>query len=477
MSHHKTTLNKRLFIRREKTVVITMHDYDEIRRRYLAGESQRHIAQTLGISRNTVKKYCEGNAVPWERKTPERVSSVLTDETIEFIQQCLDSDKSEGLRKQSHTAKRIYDRLVEEKGFTGGESTIRAKVRELKDKAPKAFIPLQFDAGEAMQVDWGEATVYLNNERTSINIFCARLCYSCRPFVVAYHRQNEESFLDAFVRTFGYLNGVPIKVIFDNGRVAVKDGFGKYAKMQAGYTQLSAHYSFEAVFCNPAEGHEKGLVEGLVGWARRNILVPVPHVENITELNKLLFSRCLKYESHRIKGKPSSVGDMFSYEKTLLRRLPGYRFETAKSSNVRVNAFSTIKFRTNNYSVPVGYTGKMVGVKGYPEVVEVYYNGEKIATHSRCFGRNQSIYHLEHYMPLLEERRRAILDAAPVKQNVPPEVLVELKKHCGDYSRMIDILHNFIEPKPTPIEDPVKILSVDLRQYDQLGLGREVTSV
>lgn len=457
-------------------MVITMHDYYEIRRRFNAGESQRHIAKSLGISRNTVKKYCEGNAVPWERKTPERESTILTDETVRFINECLAEDASEGLRKQQHTAKRIFDRLVEEKGFTGGESTVRAKVHEIKETAPKSFVPLQFEPAEAMQVDWGEATVYLSGIRTAINIFCCRLCYSCKPVVFAYHRQNEESFLDAFVRTFNAIGGVPSKVIFDNGKVAVKDGFGKHAKAQSGYTALSAHYSFEALFCNPAEGHEKGLVEGLVGWARRNILVPVPKVNDISELNVLLAKRCLSYESHFIKGKPATVGEMFATEKPLLQQLPGYPFETAKSINARVNSFSTVKFRTNNYSVPVIYTGKTVGVKGYPEVIEIYYKGLKIATHTRCFGKNQSIYHLEHYMPLLEERKRAILDAAPVKQNVPPEILEELRKYKGDYSRMIDILHNYIETEKPKISDPVKIIEVDLHQYDLLGLGKEVNT-
>ncbi len=455
-----------------------MQDYDEIRRRYNSGESQRHIARALGISRNTVKKYCEGNAVPWERKIPERNSTVLTDETVKFIQNCLDEDAREHLKKQSYTAKRIYDRLVQETGFQGGESTVRAKVREMKEEIPSSFIPLQFDPGDALQVDWGEATVYFGGQKITINIFCARLCYSCRPFVFAYHKQNEESFLDAFVRMFDQLEGVPKRVIFDNGRVAVKDGFGKFARMQHGYTQLSAHYSFQAVFCNPAEGHEKGLVEGLVGWSRRNILVPVPRVADIFELNTMLSLRCKEYEKHQIKGKAALVGEMYSTEKKLLQKLPGFTFETAKSLNVRVNSFSTIKFRTNNYSVPVQYTGQTVGVKGYPEIVEVYYKGALIATHNRCFGRNQSIYHLEHYMPLLKVRKRAILDAAPVKQNVPPEVLAELRKSSGDYSRMVDILQNFVSTSDEPkIKDPVKVISVDLAQYDRLGLGREVKGV
>ena len=109
-----------------------MSDYEQIRKRYLAGESQRSIAKSLGISRNTVAKYCKGAAVPWERKTPERDSTVLTDEVSAFILSCLEEDQQVSFKKQKHTAKRIYDRLVAEKGFTGGESTIRRKVKELK---------------------------------------------------------------------------------------------------------------------------------------------------------------------------------------------------------------------------------------------------------------------------------------------------------------------------------------------------------
>ena len=449
-----------------------MKDYDEIRKRYLAGESQRHIAKTLGISRNTVAKYCEGAAVPWERKTPDRASTVLTDKVIAFILSCLEEDEQEGLKKQRHTAKRIYDRLVEEAGFTGGESTIRRKVRELKQLMPKAFLPLQFDPGEALQVDWGEAVVYINGNREKVNLFCVRLCYSCRPVVLAYHRQNEESFLDGFVRSFETLGGVTAKVIFDNGKVAVKDGFGSHAKKQEGYTALSAHYGFEALFCNPAEGHEKGLVEGLVGWARRNILVPVPRVKSISDLNLLLLERCKKYEDHRIEGKPDRVGTMYKAEMDALRPLPLYIFETARCINARVNAFSTVRFRTNNYSVPVAYVGRTVGIKAYPESVEIYYQGGKISVHERCFGKHQSLYHLQDYLPLLKIRGRAFFNAAPVRQNIPPEILMRWKRAGTDHQSIMTLLESQPEMMSPVIKDPVQIRKVDLHEYDSL---KEVT--
>ncbi len=454
-------------------MIITMKDYKEIRQRFQAGESQRSIARALNISRNTVAKYCSGDSVPWQRKPYKRNSPVLTDEMVSFIRFCLEQDEQEGLKKQKHTARRIYDRLVDEKGFTGGESTVRRKVRELKAVIPDVFIPLEFDPGEALQIDWGEAFAYIRGFRESINLFCARLCYSCRPVVLAYHRQNEESFLDAFVRTFEILGGTPEKVIFDNARVAVKDGFGSHAKKQAGYTALTAHYGFDALFCNPAEGHEKGLVEGLVGWARRNIMVPVPHVDSMEELNTLLLERCTQYGSHTIRGRHGTVADLFLEEAPKLHPLPGYRFETAKSINTRVDSFSTVRFRTNRYSVPVRYAGKQVGIKGYPESIQIFFNGDLIASHERIFAKNKASYQLEHYLPLLEQRRRAILNAAPVRQNVPPEIFAQLQKM--DHPDAIKLLREQVAVRENSVDreimisDPVHIRDVDLHQYDLLS--------
>lgn len=457
-------------------MVISMNEYKQIRQRYLNGESMRSIAKALGISRNTVKKYCNGENVPWERKVPERESTVVTADVLAFITSCLKEDEEEGLKKQMHTAKRIYDRLVDEMNFGGGESTVRRVVSEIRGKMPKAFIPLQFDPADAMQVDWGEATVYLDGEKSIVHLFCARLCYSCRPIVLAYRKQNEESFLDAFVNTFHILGGTTERVLFDNGKVAVKEGFGAHARMQDGYCALSAHYGFDAVFCNPAEGHEKGLVEGLVGWARRNICVPVPKVANMEELNQLLLARCLKYETHTIRGKKASVGEMFKEEQPSLRKLPPYIFETAKCMNVRVNAFSTVRFKTNTYSVPVKYVGHEVSVKGYPETVEIYFKGEQISVHTRLVGKNRFSYHLSDYMPLLRQRPRSVFDAAPVKQNIPPEVLAELKLQ-KKHDNVISILgHLTAKPEEiTPVTtDPVIVRPVDLNQYDALCIGKEV---
>jgi len=171
--------------------------------------SQREIARRLGISRNTVARYCEGRDVPWETKTSVRKPRVITPEVEAFVKRCLDEDKETNQPKQKHTAKRIYDRLCAEIGFRGGESTIRRLVREIKAKLPQVYIPLAFAPGEAAQVDWGAGAVIMNGRKIEANLFCIRLCFSCAPFVVAYPSQREEVFLGAHREAFEFFGGVP----------------------------------------------------------------------------------------------------------------------------------------------------------------------------------------------------------------------------------------------------------------------------
>lgn len=479
-------------------MVITVNDYKEIRQRWLNGESQRSIASKLGISRNTVKKYCGGENVPWERKAYLRSPSVLTEEVKDFISDCLKTDDDEGAPKQRHTAKRIFDRLVTEKGFTGGETTIRAYVRHLKFKTPEAFVPLAFSPGDAVQIDWGEAKVYLAGKKLVVNLFCARLCCSGAPFVAAYRRQNSESFLDALVKMFEYFGGTPKRVIFDNAKVAVKDGFGANARVTEHYAALSAHYGFEPVFCNIASGNEKGLVEGLVGFSRRNFCVPVPKVQTMDELNAMLLSKCDTYKQHRVQGKDVKVVFLYEAEKPALFPLPAYRFDPAKRAESRVNAYSTVRYETNNYSVPVEHCGQQVSIKSYPEYIEIFSNGELIASHQRCFQRQQSIFSLEHYLPLLERKGRAIFQARPVKDNVPnyflewlrqqalkPKQLVELLRISTEVGfdtvmqRSAALLHGLILPAvpSSVLRDEVRVAAVDLSVYDALYVSDKAVSV
>lgn len=465
-------------------MVTSLDVYKEIRRLQLEGvTSQRAAARQLGISRNTVKKYWEGNAVPWERKEYSREAAVMTPDVVRFIASCLDEDEREQVRKQKHTARRIYERLVEEQGFTGSESSVRNLVHDMRAtrKETKAFVPLRFAPGEAVQIDWGEATIYLNGKKTVVNLFCARLCHSCAPYVIAYKRQNLESFLDTIVHTLQYYGGVPRRIIFDNARVAVKSGFGAHAAAQDDYKQLSAHYGFEPVFCNPASGNEKGLVENLVGYIRRNVCVPLPKVRDLEELNETLLEKCVRYLDHRIEGRPANVGAMLAEDRQCLLPMPRYIPDVSKKMFPTVSRYSTVLFETNRYSVPCRYVGKSTTLKAHPNHIEVWISGTMVAKHDRLFGRREESLDLQHYLPILAQKGRAIRYARPVQDAVPAEFLnwlerqdltaketVDLLGRCADIGYaavMCGVLPDRQEPVPN---DSVTVPVVDLSTYDAL---------
>jgi transposase len=433
----------------------------------------------------------------------------MTPEVVNFIQECLRSDDEEHLPKQKHTAKRIYDRLVQEYGFTGGESTVRHYVKQLKDKPAEAFVPLEFDPGEAIQVDWGEAVIYLNGERTTVHLFCGRLCYSAMPFVIAFPHERLEALLEGHVEMFEFFGGVAQRCIYDNIRTIVKDGWGKCVRQENGYfSQLKAHYAFRSDFCNPGKGNEKGLVENLIGWFRRNILVPIPRVQSYRELNQLFRKRCMAYQAHIIRGRTKSVGEFFTVESDKLTPLPLRRMEPIRQTVAECNHFSTVRFDTNRYSVPVEYVGKDITVKASVFEVSLWFRGKHIASHARLYEHGKVQYKLEHYLPLLEKKPRSVWNAQPVRAVKLPAAFWDFAKKLGsDYEvvKVLKLLSQYgIQPvlesireasnagaysfealrvrlelnqcsytPVRPIANPVEIQQVDLSVYDLILAGGE----
>ena len=207
-------------------------------------------------------------------------------------------------------------------------------------------------------------------------------------------------------------------------------------------------------------------------------------MESLEELNALLKKQCENYGKHRIANRPDTVEAMFATEQPLLTPLPKFPLDVAKHINARVDAISTVSFQGSKYSVPVTYAGRQVGIKAYPETVEVYYQGDIIAIHARLFCSHVNSLTLSHYLPLLEERWRAVLDAAPVKQNLSEDAYEALKANYGNLEKMREILYRAAgiplaskgdrgaqQQAELGISDPVTVKTVDIREYDNLASG------
>jgi transposase len=399
--------------------MLKMNQYELIKTAYrVYGKSIRQIAREFGHSRKTVRKALQ-EVVPRYHRNGSAASPVM-DSHRSVILSWLRSDL-EAPANQRHTAHRIYNRLVQEHGFTGAESTVRRYVRRLKiDEGlykREAFIPLEPELGKEAEVDWGRAVVIMAGQRRTVELFCMRSKYSGKDFVRAYPHARQEAFFDGHIHAFHYFGGVFPQLVYDNLSSAVLQVLkGRKRIEQESFIAFRSYYTFTASFCNPGKGHEKGGVEGLVGYARRNYLVPLPRVESFEELNEHLLRGCLAHGHHHISGKSAKIDELAAAEEPLLLPLPQQDYPVKQVFSARVDHYSTVKADFNRYSVPTYYVGLKVDVELCVERVLIYYNRGKIAGHQRLFSKSKWALDPFHYLDLLAKKPLAFDTARPIRQ-------------------------------------------------------------
>ena len=401
--------------------MLTVDQRERIRRSYYVdGWSIRRIAREGHWDRRTIRKALRDAGPPRYTLRELRTRPVLAPYVAQ-IDAWLGADLASP-PKQRHTARRIFERLVAEYGFKGGESTIRQYVREHRPTPRPAFIPLAYEPGEDAQCDFGEGWIVLGGRQVLAQILCLRLCYSKMPFVMAFPHQRQEAFLEGMQRAFQFLGGVPARVWYDRLTQAVKRSLvGQRPQEREAFVAFRSHYLFEAVFCNAGEAHEKGLIENLVGYMRRHFLVPLPAVDSFDELNTQLTVRCLAEAERRLRGEQETIGEMWEKERVLLRPLPPRSFPCCRMLPVKPNRLSLVTFETNRYSVPVEHTLHTLFLRAYVDKVEISDGIALIAMHQRSYAREQDVLDLWHYLPLLKERPGALDHAKPFKEWSRPE--------------------------------------------------------
>jgi transposase len=382
------------------------------------GKGIREIARDTGHSRNTVKKALRGEYGGYRARGRQPFPALGP--YLTTIDRWLKEDKDQP-RKQRHTAVRIYNRLRTEYGFEGGESTVRRYVREARRRLGvtpiKVFIPLEPELGMEAEVDWGGCYAIVAGEYTKLKVFCMRSKGSGKPFVRCFPCERQQAFFEGHMEAFAFYGGVFRTLIYDNLTTAVEKVLkGKKRRLQESFEKFRAYYNFEARFCNPDQAHEKGGVEGLVGYARRNFLVPIPRVESLEELNAHLLAECAAYGDHRIAGRDKTVKEFFEEEKQHLLSLPRVPFSNLDTASAKVDKYATVMVDKNRYSVPTRYGGLRVRVVLYVERLDIFYGGHKIATHKRLYGNNKWQLDPLHYLELLGQRPQAFESARPIRQ-------------------------------------------------------------
>ena len=393
--------------------------YEQIRREYEhGGGTIRGIAKKLGIHRRMVREAVV-SAVPVERKTPVRERPKL-EPAMAFVDRVLEADKS-APRKQRHTAHRIWCRIrAEMPTVEVAESTIRGYVRQRKIELAllhhETFIPQSYAWGQEAQVDWYEAYADICGEREKAYVFCMRSMASGGAFHCAFPHASQQAFLEAHELAFGYFLGVFKTLRYDNLKSAVKKILRGHQREEATrFIAFRSHWGFQSEFCTPGEGHEKGGVEGEGGYFRRNHMVPVPKAASWEALNLYLLEECRRDEQRLIGERSQTVGAGMNLEREHLRALAKEGFDLAAVHFPQVNSSGCARVLTNFYSVPLP-VGVEVQAKVYSSYVEIWYQGECVARHERCFQRQQKILNLEHYLEALTKKPGAFAGSTPLEQ-------------------------------------------------------------
>ena len=395
-----------------------MQLYEQIRRVHEREQLPiRALARRFGVHRRDVRAALE-SAVPAPRKTSERAAPKM-DEFKAIIDGWLEADRSLP-RKQRHTARRVWQRLVDEHDADVGESTVRRYVKVVRERQETSLIevavPQHHPLGEEAEVDFGSIHVYLAGVLTEVAMFVMRLSASGRAFPVAYLNEAQEVFLDGHVRAFEHFSGVPVRVRYDNLKAAVVKVLKGRDRIESDrFVALRSHYGFESFFCQPGLGgaHEKGGVEGEIGRFRRRHLVPIPKVASMAELNELLVAAALVDDRRHIAHRRVTVGEHFELEAGALRPLPIERFDITVLGTNRVDTKSRVCVRQVHYSVPVRYVRQRLDVRVGAETVEILDRARIVAVHVR--GRKgDEVLVLDHYLEVLARKPGAMLSATPL---------------------------------------------------------------
>ncbi|MDE1226137.1 IS21 family transposase [Vibrio aestuarianus] len=413
------------------------------------GMSQREIARRTGLSRNTVKRYLKDQTI--EPVYPKRHSLSKLDEFEELLTSWLKREMKRP-RKQRKTVKNLFQDLVP-LGYSGSYDRVASFARKWReeqklDASKRTYMPLEFAPGEAFQFDWGENWAYINGHKTKLQVAHFKLSHSRAFLLRAYYSQSHEMLFDAHNHAFRVFQGVPERGIYDNMKTAV-DAVrkGKERVVNRRFLTMVSHYLFEADFCNPAAGWEKGQIEKNVRDARSIIWQRAPRVKTLDELNEWLEVQCLlDWQSRKHpQYRDMSIEQVWLNERSHLMKVTA-PFDGFTEQSKRVSSTCLVNFDRNKYSVPASYANRRVSLHAYPDSIVLVAEGQPIAEHQRVFNPKHEpphiVYNWRHYLLVAQRKPGSLRNGAPFY--LLPESFKHLQsillQRLGGDKEMVEVL-------------------------------------
>jgi len=373
------------------------------------GMSQRRVAREMRVSRRTIKRYL---AQPAPKYGPRaRGARPVHDAVRPRVEALLTDSRRWTQGKQRLTATRLHRMLVAE-GFRVGVTTVKELAAEWKRQRREVFVPLVYTPGDLGEVDFFEVLVDVAARRHKAWMFVMRLMHSGRDFAWLYERQDQVSFLDGHVRAFQHFEAVPHRLAYDNLRAAVvRVLVGSERQLAPRFEALASHYLFEASFCRPRTGHDKGGVEARGKGIRWQHLVPIPSGTSLDEINRALLARVDGDLAGGRDAEGHTIGDRFAVEQERMLPLPAQPFDARATRLSTVSRRSLVAVEGATYSVWCTWAGLDVTVHiGAAHVDLVGRDGATVTHPRRRFGQRSVDY--RHYLPELARKPQALRQVA-----------------------------------------------------------------
>ncbi|HHV95274.1 MAG TPA: IS21 family transposase [Clostridiaceae bacterium] len=444
-----------------------MTQIKNIRKMYFEeGKNISQIARETGYDRKTVRKYIEKD--DWNKELPKIKNEPLFPKLDPYkadIDAWLIEDKKVK-RKQRHTAKRIYVRLLEKYkdrfdcSYRSVAGYVAIKRKEIFSEN-KCYLPLEHKPGEA-QVDFGDADFYENGKLYNGKYLNLSFPHSNKGYLQVFKGENQECLFEGLKTIFEHIGGVPPRMWFDNAStMVVKVIKGGGRTLTDDFVRFMEHYRFEAVFCNVDAGHEKGNVENKVGYHRRNMLVPVPRFEDIIKFNQELLIQCEEDARREHYRKEGTIEELYKEDAAALLELPRVAFDTSKYITVKTNGYG--KFLLNDglheYSAAPKYANTRVLVKltAY-HVIVLDENHREMVRHNRLYGDYKQTS--MQWLPYLNQLARR------------PGAL----KYTGIYNMLPQPVKEYLETLSKPDKGKVLRVIADLTQENSFEKAVETIS-
>jgi transposase len=403
--------------------MISMEHWEDIRLRCVRDrEPKKRVARDLGVSPNTVRKYCAQMEAP-EPPRYERVSKL--DPFVKVIDALLESTPKITAKRIGAVIRQQYDPKL-----SISEAALRKYVaRRRRELNPKeAFVRAQHVPADQAQFDFSPMEVIIAGVLTVVHIFAMRLSYSGAFFARASYTEDRPALFAGLLGAIKFFGGLPRVAIFDNPKTAVQRVLrGRNRIENDQFRRFCGELALKVEFAAPRRGNEKGGVEGTMGYIEDNVFRPVPSYPSIEALNVELAHWCMANLSNMNSTHHELIGDRYDREKAALRQLPDRLPEPCILEYARVNKFQEVTVETNHYSVPSKYVGRHAIVEIYENSVSILVGDQRVAEHRRGRGKNEFILDPMHYIEVIARKHRSATRALAFADERLPQPLITLR--------------------------------------------------